>query len=147
MLYNVFIVKERIKRVHLLLESIPDYLYPFASEIEGRFVRGKKSYIHAVNRALQRYNSHTIGYRLIMYRGIFHFVGAVLFVIVATVFSKYFLGTETALYVLIGAAITALFFQEFYIHPRRYRQTVHKSFFDWLSWVVPMFAAASLISV
>ena len=31
-----------LKRLYLYIESIPDRLYPFTSEIEGRFVRGRE---------------------------------------------------------------------------------------------------------
>jgi len=48
------------------------------------------------------------------------------------------LGSEAALYILMGAAIMALVFQEFILDPRRHGQNTHKGIIDVATWVTPM---------
>jgi hypothetical protein len=127
-----------LKYIYLYFLTMPDRLYPFASKVGGRRVRGRRSYERAVARALTKYGFGRLGYKLFLYREFFHFVGSVLFIVLATEVSKAFFGGDTALYMLLWAAIFALAFQEFYVHPRRYGQLLHKGIADWLVWVVPM---------
>lgn len=138
-------MKHRLKQVYLFCEAIPDRLYPFKVEIEGTFVRGRRAYVQSVADAWEKYGAYNLGYKLIAYRGVFHLFGAVLFIIFSTLISKYLFNSEIALYVLMGAAILALFYQEFYVHPREFGQKRHKGVFDWLSWVVPMMIYLTLI--
>ena len=126
------------KKLYLYLESIPDRLYPFTSEIEGRFVRGRESYKKAVETAVKKYGPNSLGYKLQFYRGAWHFLGSVLFIVIATLVSQKLFGSEIALYILLGTAIVALFIQEFFSHPARFQQRRLKNFTDWLTWVVPM---------
>lgn len=127
-----------LKRLYLYCESIPDRLYPFTSEIEGRFVRGRESYKKAVEHAINTYGPNRLGLKLQFYRGAWHFIGSVLFIVFSTLISQKLFGSEVALYVLLGAAILALFVQEFFSHPVRFQQSRKKSVADWLTWVVPM---------
>lgn len=129
-----------MKRIYASILSLPDRLYPFRCEIEGRLVRGRRSYEHAVAHAFQTYGEGRFGYKLLLYRESFHFIGAVLFITSAGLISKMFFGGDTALYVLLGSAILALSIQEFYIHPRKYGQRTQKGIADWFVWVIPMFA-------
>lgn len=135
--YTVY-MKAFLKKAYLYIESLPDRLYPFACEIEGRIVRGRQSYLRAVDRALEKYGPNRLGYKLMVYRGAFHFIGSVFFIVFATLVSRELFGSEIALYVLLGVAIAGLFFQEFYSHPKRYQQARHKGVTDWLTWVIPM---------
>lgn len=127
--------------------TLPDRLYPFACEIEGRFVRGRRSYEQAVAHAFKTYGPGRLSYQLLLYRQTFHFVGALLFITSAGLFSKALFGSDTALYVLLASAIIALTFQEFYVHPRRYGQRTQKGMADWLTWVAPMMAYLFLFSL
>jgi hypothetical protein len=129
---------QQLKIYYEYLLTIPDRLYPFASEIEGRWVRGKESYARSVAAAFERYGRGRLGYKLTLYRDTFHFIGSVLFITAAAILSNIFLGSEMALYVLLGAAVLALSFQEFYVHPKHWEQHVDKSVLDWFSWIVPM---------
>ncbi|MDB5225326.1 MAG: hypothetical protein JWL87_278 [Candidatus Adlerbacteria bacterium] len=129
-----------IKNTYLYLVTLPDRLYPFRCEIEGQWVRGRRSYEQAVERALVQHGLHRLGYKLTLYRETFHFVGSVVLVVAATIVSKTFFGSETALYVLLGTVIVALFFQEFYLHPKLYGQRYKKGVIDLLSWITPMAA-------
>ena len=131
-------MRQFFRKAYEFTETLPDRLYPFASEIEGHWVRGRSSYLHALNKAFETYGPHRLGYKLIVYRATFHFLGAVLFIIFATLISQKLFGSETALYVLLGAAIVALYFQEFHSHPKRYGQSRQKGMVDWLTWVIPM---------
>lgn len=131
-------MKSWLTKTYLYIESIPDRLYPFTSEIEGKLVRGHASYKKTVENAVEKYGPDRLGYTIQFYRGAWHFVGSVLFIVFSTLVSQKLFGSETALYVLLGAAIFALFFQEFYSHPRRFQQPRRKSITDWLTWVIPM---------
>jgi hypothetical protein len=125
-------------KTYQYLVTLPDRLYPFKNEVEGESVRGRRSYEQAVNRALERYGLGRLGYKLMLYRETFHFLGSLLFIIFATVVARDLFGSETALYVLLAAAVLALTFQEFYVHPRSYGQHTKKGITDWSVWVVPM---------
>lgn len=131
-------LKRTILAWYLFVKILPDRLYPFRSEVEGRLVRGRASYELAVNRAWERYGPHHLGFKLTMYREIFHLVGAIVFIVIMTVLSHQFLNSTMALYVLMGSAILALFAQEFYYHPKYYAQPLIKGVSDWLVWVIPM---------
>ncbi|OGG41752.1 hypothetical protein A2837_00860 [Candidatus Kaiserbacteria bacterium RIFCSPHIGHO2_01_FULL_46_22] len=137
-------MQEFFRKIYDFFETLPDRLYPFASEIEGRWVRGRRSYLHALNHAVLTYGPHRFGYKLTVYRATFHFLGAVLFIIFAALISQKLLGSEAALYVLLGAAIVALFLQEFHFHPKRYGQSRQKGVIDWLTWVIPMVVYISI---
>lgn len=131
-------MKSRLKRFYIYCESIPDRLFPFASEIEGKVVRGYKSYKKKVEGAVEQYGPQALGYQIQLYRAAWHLFGSILIIVGATFISKHFLGSETALYILLGLAIIALFVQEFISHPARYNQPLYKNFTDWLTWAVPM---------
>lgn len=118
--------------------TFPDRMYPFAAMVGGKRVRGRRAYEYAVRRALRRYGMGRIGYRLGLYREVFHFIGSVLFITAATLVSQDLFGSNTAVYVLLIAAIVALAVQEFYLHPKHYGQHFMKGVADWLTWVVPM---------
>jgi hypothetical protein len=133
-------MKALFARWYSFVKTFPDRMYPFKVEIEGQFVRGRASYELAVSQAWEKFGPHHIGFKLTFYREVFHFVGAIVFIVLMTVLSHQFLNSETALYVLMGSAIAALFAQEFYYHPKYYSQPTIKGVSDWLSWVVPMIA-------
>lgn len=135
-----------VKNAYLFFVTLPERLYPFKSRVRGEWVRGRRSYEKAMNEALRKYGIGKIGYKLLLYREVFHFFGSVLFIIAATVISNELFGSEKALYVLMGAAILAFGFQEFYMHPRTYGQRTQKGILDWLSWVVPMIVYAFILN-
>ncbi len=129
---------KKLKKFWYWLEYIPDHLYPFKTEIEGQFVRGLRAYQANMERAFEKFGPHKIGYKLNLYRGIWHVFGSILVIIAATEISKRIFGTETALYLMLAVVAVVLFFQEFYSHPRRYHQSRTKSFTDWFTWVTPI---------
>ncbi len=133
-----------LKKAYLYIETIPDRLYPFACEIEGRWVRGQRSYMRALERAIEKHGPHRLGYKLVVYRATFHFLGSVLFIFFTALLSHRLFGSEVALYLIILVASIALFIQEFYGHPKRYGQSRRKGVADWLTWVVPMVLYVSL---
>ena len=118
--------------------TFPDRFYPFSCTVRGKQVRGMRSYEREVERALKRYGVGRLGYKLTLYREVFHLAGSILFIVLATWVGKVFLGSDLALYVLLYAAIIALTYQEFYYHPRRYKQHFGKGIADWVAWVIPM---------
>lgn len=128
---------KRLRKFYLYFITLPDRLYPIASEINGHLVRGQESYLKAVNDAFKIKKGH-FGYWLLFYRGTFHFIGALLFIISVTLISRDFLHSDNALYFLLAAAIFALTYQEFYLHPKKYKQLTQKGILDWMTWVVPM---------
>jgi hypothetical protein len=123
---------------HQFFESIPDRLYPFASFVEGQWVRGRRSYQHAVQAAFMKYGPNRYGFTLLLYRSLFHMVGGIMFVMLSTIMAEAWFGTAIALYVCVATGAAALFVQEFYLHPKRYGQVTLKSYADWLTWVIPM---------
>lgn len=127
-----------LKKIYSFFITFPDRLYPFASEVEGKWVRGQRSYKQAVLRATRRYGTHRLGYKLTLYREIFHFLGSIFVIATSTILTKYFFGSDTALYFLLYAAIAALTFQEFYYHPKYYGQRMHRGVLDWSVWTLPM---------
>ena len=131
-------VKKAFSSIYFYFITLPDRLYPFKSQIEGQWVRGERSYEAAVDAALEKYGLGRLGYKLMFYRETFHFLGSLLFIGFATLLAKRLLGSEAALYALFGAAILALSYQEFYLHPREFGQHARKGITDWLVWVVPM---------
>ncbi len=129
----------QVKKTYSYIVSLPDRLYPFASEIEGELVRGRRSYEHARARAVQKHGEGRVGYWLGLYRQVCHFIGSVFVIFSVTLFSESLFGSDTAMYLLLGTAIAALGYQEFFMHPRDFGQHPHKSIADWLVWVIPMF--------
>lgn len=127
-------------RAYRFFITFPDRCYPFAAEIEGKRVRGIRSYERALENAFAHYGTDYLGYKLMAYRQVFHITGAILFILAAAFVSQHFFGTDIALYVLLGAAIFAITVQEFYLHPRAYHQHLPKGVIDWLAWVVPISA-------
>lgn len=118
--------------------TIPDRLYPFASYVEGERVRWQRSYDHTLADVRARLGAGQYGYKLMAYRQFYHFIGSLLFISFATYFSHHFFGNDVALPVLFIAAVIAISFQEFYVHPRHYGQRLPKSVIDWASWIVPI---------
>jgi uncharacterized membrane protein len=72
------------------------------------------------------------------YREIFHLLGAVLFVIFSILISSRLFHSELLPVFLIGFIALALAFQEFYFHPKKYKQTIGKGIIDWMVWIFPM---------
>lgn len=132
-------------KLYLFIKTTPDRLYPFRCEIEGKFVRGRDSYTYALNQAFEKYGPNHLGYKLMVYRSLFHMLGAVIFIVLAAVISERFFGSDQALYILLGVAVAALFVQEFYYHPKLYGQLRYKGVTDWLTWVIPMMIYITLL--
>lgn len=127
-----------LKRAHSYIETIPDRLYPIATKIEGRRVRGLESYRQALAEAYAKYGPNQFSYRLIAYRAFFHLIGSILFLLGSAAIAHNLFGSETALYIIVAVAVGLLTLQEFYLHPRRYGQIRSKGIADWLTWVVPI---------
>lgn len=120
------------------LVTFPDRLYPFSFRAKGKNVRGIASYNHELTLALKRYGKGHFGYKLVAYRETFHLIGSILFIIFAAGISTTLFGSDVALYVLLAAALLAITFQEFYVHPKTYGQLLPKGVVDWIAWVVPI---------
>lgn len=120
------------------LVTLPDRLYPFKTEVEGRWVRGIRSYNATFDRYQKMYGTGRYGFKLDAYRQIFHLAGSILFLTAAAYVSQSLLGKSEAIYALLIAAILLISFQEFYLHRRMYRQLWRKSVIDWLAWCAPI---------
>jgi hypothetical protein len=129
-------MKKRTGLYHALV-ILPDRLYPFKTKIGGSWVRGVRSYDATLARYQRTYGTGRYGYKLGVYRQLFHLAGSILFLVVAAYFSESFLGSERAMYVLLVVAVILISFQEFYLHRRMYEQLWRKSVVDWLAWCVP----------
>jgi hypothetical protein len=131
-------MKKVVKNIYLFGVTLPERFYPFATKIEGRLVRGRRSYELATKKALKTYGLNRLGYKLTLYREVFHFAGSLFFILLVTYVSQTLFGSEDALYVLLVAAIAALFFQEFYLHPKLFGQPYKKGIIDIFSWIAPV---------
>ncbi len=129
-----------MRSVYEFFVTLPDRFYPFANEINGRRIRGMRSYKKALKIAFKKNGVGRLGYKLEVYRQTFHFIGSVLFIIFATLISQDLFGSEAALYVLLCMAVVALMYQEFYLHPRMYGQRTVKGVVDLFSWITPIVA-------
>lgn len=131
-------MEQNRKGIYHALTILPDVLYPFKTEIEGQWVRGIRSYNVALARIEERYGVGHYGYKLVIYRELFHFVGSILLLLVAAFLSRYFFGSEDAMYVILVCAVLLISFQEFYLHRRMYQQLWRKGVVDWLAWCLPI---------
>jgi len=131
-------MKQFFISVYIWLDTIPERLYPFAHEIEGQWVRGKVAYAKVLEEGFALLGPGKMRPKLVIYRGAWHLLGSVVFIISVTLLARDVLGSEAALYILMGAAIAALIFQEFILDPRRYGQQTNKGIIDVFTWVVPM---------
>ena len=133
-------MKRLLISLHHWVETLPDKLYPFAKEIEGQWVRGFRAYHKALEEGIEIHGPGKHTYHMVIYRGTWHLLGSILLMVSLTVIAQRLFGTDTALYVLMALAITALLLQEFVLHPKRYGQTTRKGIFDIVTWVAPMVA-------
>jgi hypothetical protein len=131
-------MKKILISLHHWLETIPDKLYPFKRQIEGKWVRGKKAYVNALEEGFRILGPGKLSYRIVFYRGAWHILGSIVSMVAITYIAQRVFGSEIALYVLLATAIFALFLQEFILHPKRYGQTTRKGIFDIVTWVAPM---------
>lgn len=136
----------RVIHIYNFCVTIPDRLYPFVEEIEGERVRFKRAYDSALARLQGERGWGAYGVRFIAYRGVFHILGSLLFILFATLVSRDLFGGDAALYVLFALAALALFVQEFYVQPKTYGQMRAHGVVDVMSWVVP-FMVYTLVHV
>ncbi len=118
--------------------TIPDRLYPFKTEIKGKWVRGKRSYDLALAKARRKLGPGHFGYKVLAYRQVCHLLGALALIVVTTLLTQEVFGSEKALYGLLALAVMGVTFQEFYLHPKYYGQLWRKSVADWFVWVAPI---------
>ena len=131
-------MRKKLKNFYQSLVTIPETLYPFSIKSKVGVLHGQKAYAKRLTFYRSRLGPGHIGYRLFLYRQFFHFLGSILFIISATLISKSLFGSRVALYILLIIAVCAISYQEFYLHPRLYKQLWTKSVGDWLSWIVPI---------
>ena len=129
--------KKRIGLYHALV-VLPDYCYPFKTEIEGQWVRGVRSYNATLAQVEEMYGRGHYGFKLDVYRQIFHLAGSILFLIVSAYLSQSFFSAPEAMYVFLAIAVAFISFQEFYLQRRTYQQLWRKGIADWFTWCVPM---------
>jgi len=129
--------KKRIGLYHALV-VLPDYCYPFKTEIEGQWVRGVRSYNATLAQVEEMYGRGHYGFKLDAYRQVFHLAGSILFLISAAFLSGVLFGTENAMYVFLAVAVAFISFQEFYLQRRTYQQLWRKGIADWFTWIAPM---------
>lgn len=129
---------DQLKKLYFYVQTVPDRLYPFASDIGGKFVRGRESYKRALEESFEKYGPNHFGYKLTIYRGTFHLVGSIVSIVCATFISQKLFGSEIALYFLMALMIAGIFIQEFYLQPRLLGQLRYKGVVDSLTWVAPV---------
>ncbi|MFM2330990.1 MAG: hypothetical protein RLZZ26_497 [Candidatus Parcubacteria bacterium] len=121
--------KERAVAAYHFLVTLPDRLYPFRSEIQGKWVRGVRSYNQRLARAYKHYGRGHYGYALSLYRQAFHLAGSLVLIAAMDFFTAGFI------FVVVVGGIG---YQEFILQRRTYNQLWRKGIADWLVWCVPM---------
>ena len=120
------------------LVTFPDRVYPFATLIDGKRVRWTRSYDHRLALIQKRLGAGRYGFRLSIYREIFHILGAGIIIFGGTMLSKALWGNDAALPVLFILAMLVITYQEFVLQPRTYQQRFGKGVIDWISWAAPL---------
>jgi hypothetical protein len=131
-------MRNALKNLYLYIHTIPDRLYPFSCDIEGKFVRGRESYKRALEDSFAKYGPNHFGFKLTCYRGTFHLLGSIVFIVLSTFISQRLFGSEMALYILMSMMIFGIFIQEFYWQPKQLGQLRYKGIVDWLTWATPV---------
>ena len=129
--------KKRSGLYHALV-VLPDYCYPFKNQVRGQWVRGVRSYNSVLARVERKYGAGHYGFKLDVYRQLFHLAGSILFLIMAAYLSESLLGNPNAIYAFLIAAVLLVSFQEFYLQRRTYQQLWKKGVVDWLAWCMPL---------
>lgn len=127
-----------IKQLYNFILTIPDRLYLLPSEINGK----KEYFLTSYNHTKQMCQSVAgTGYcrEILVWREIFHALGAVLFIFISIGFERLF-KSPVAGFIVLGGVIVWITFQEFYLHPTFYSQTFTKGIIDWMVWLVPIVA-------
>lgn len=125
-----------IKTLYNFLLTIPDRLYMFPSVINGEKQYFLPSYNHTKMLCKEFAGS---GYcrKLLLWRELFHVLGALCCIGVAIGLEKLF-HSKIPASLFLGTVIAWITFQEWYLHPTFYDQTLIKGLIDWLVWVVPI---------
>jgi hypothetical protein len=130
--------ESRIAKTYHFFVTLPDHLYPFRNEIEGEWVRGIRSYNESLARAYELYGHGHYGYVLNFYRSVFHVIGAILVITIATLIAQDWFGSKIALYALLIMMMLFISYQEFYLQRKTYQQLWKKGILDWSVWCVPI---------
>lgn len=120
------------------LVTFPDRVFPFATLINDKRVRGRRSYEYRLNLIQEQLGKGRYGLRLSAYREVFHVIGAGLVILLGTLVSQALWGSDVALPVLFILAMLVITYQEFVLQPRTYEQHLTKGLVDWVSWVAPL---------
>lgn len=131
-------MKKRRSGLYNALVVLPDVLYPFKTQVQGQWVRGVRSYNATLARYERKYGMGHYGFKLEVYRQLFHLFGSIIFLVAAAYVSQAFFGKTEAIYAFLISAVFLISFQEFYLHRRMYQQLWKKSIIDWLAWCVPI---------
>ncbi len=118
--------------------TIPDRFYPFSENIDGEKVRWQAAYNQALARVQEEYGYGHYGPLLITYRGLFHVLGAILFIFFSVLISHDIFGSDGALYLLFAFLAAGIFYSELVVQKHHMGQRIFHAFIDWFSWVVPM---------
>ena len=109
--------------------TLPDRLYPFRTEIRGKWVRGVRSYNQRLAHAYKQYGRGHYGYALSLYRQAFHLAGSLILISMGAFFTSG---------LVLVLAIVGIGYQEFFLQRRTYRQLWKKGVADWLVWCAPV---------
>jgi len=124
--------------VYHFFVTLPDKLYPFKNQVQGQWVRGARSYDRALRRAASKYGPGYYGYKLSLYRQVFHFIGSLLVIYGATYLTLDLIGGRAALAFVLVLFTIAISYQEFFYQRKHYRQHWQKAVADWMVWVAPV---------
>lgn len=129
----------RFNYVRDMLYTIAERTYPFAETTKD----GKKVYLDQAYKRRWQICEAKLGHmpnlkcrRIIFWREMLNFWGAVLFWVIATLIHYY--GGRPWSFIFPAVLLAYLVFQEFVLDRNRYRQRWMRTFIDFIIWFVPI---------
>lgn len=128
-----------MKKIYEYFITLPERLYPFTEVNEDKeALTGQNAYAFVVRTNRRLYDEvYTFkAPKIFVYREFFHLFGSLIAISITN-----FLITRFSILngvVFLAFVVYFISLQEFYIHPKYYKQTMLKSAIDWTVWIVPI---------
>jgi hypothetical protein len=129
--------KRHITPAYNWIIKFPGYFYPFVSIIDGERKRGMASYQCALRLIRETETKIIYPAKVLIHSELSHLLGSLIAIPTAS-FLGVVLQAPIVTYAFLIFIILFITIQEFYIHPKHYRQIWWKSCIDWSMWVGPI---------
>lgn len=129
--------ERNITPIYDWLIRLPGYFYPFATVVNGKRRRGMASYQCALELIKETETKIIYPAKVLIHREMSHLLGSLIAIPTGS-FLGVLLNTPVVTYIFFILLIIFITIQEFYIHPKYYRQIWWKSCIDWSMWVGPI---------